>query len=219
MQDDEKWWPLSAALAWIAARKPLRFDEWDDSIAAPRAAALAIRPIKGASRDAAMALAAQDDGVAEELARLGRELFQAAAAERVAIKGRPSAESDAELVAILPGYFTRKALAAFPADETLGRDDSAETEAPRMGGGAKVHKDFPWWFDVEVDAHALRREWPQDDAFQRALAWMRAHGRAVKKQDESDVQQATGVSRAIARRAFDQVFGRPAKPGRRPKAG
>lgn len=203
---DEDWWPLSAAFTWISIRKPLRFEEWDDTVFPASPASQCLVFGKSVSRAATRSLAALDDGVTDALRRVERELLAAAASGRIKVRGRRVQGSDPVLEMVSPEEFTREATALFPATEAMGPGEQPNDVAA-----------FPRWREVQVLAAQLRSVWPQDDGLARAVRWLKQHGRGVKKQDEPAVMAAEDVSRELARRAFDEVFGRPSTRGRRPK--
>jgi hypothetical protein len=153
---DEESWPLSAALAWIACRRPLRFDQWDDAVFPPSTNATVIDAGEFISEAAAQQLNAQNDGVSEALKGAARQLFEAAADGKVTLRGigkyKAGAEDatvDLEIRDIAPAYFTRQALAAFPSQEILGPGENSHN--PRR---------FPRYSCVTVSAEMVRVKWP-----------------------------------------------------------
>jgi len=212
---DTDWWPLSAAVAWIACRKALTFSAWDEAVAPPRPVSQCIMPNANVPSYVAAKLAEMDDGVRDALDAHARALFEAASGCRVAMRGRgPWSQDDGgeerartgELVLIPPSYFTRPGVSAYSASEALG---PGEAVADFMA--------FPGWSGVEASACQMREEWPATPLLEEAVAWLKAHGNGVKKRDEPAVMaefKDRGLARATARQAFDLAFGRPGIQGR-----
>lgn len=159
-------WSLSAALAWIGSRRPLAFDQWDDAAFPPSTNATVIEAGEFISEAAAQQLNAQNDGVSEALEGAIRQLFEAAADNKVTllglgpyVAGDEDATADLEISDIAPGYFTRQALAAFPSQEILGPGENAHD--PRG---------FPRYRCVAVSAEMVRANWPR--AQEHLVDWM-----------------------------------------------
>jgi hypothetical protein len=162
----EESWPLSAALAWIACRRPLAFDQWDDAVFPPSTNATLIEAGELISEAAAQQLNTQNDGVSEALEGAIRQLFEAAVDGNVTLRGLgpymagdEDATADSEIKDIAPGYFTIPALAAFPSQEILGPGESVRD--PRG---------FPRYRCVTVSAEMVRANWPR--AQEHLVAWL-----------------------------------------------
>ena len=162
----EESWPLSAALAWIACRRPLAFDQWDDAAFPPSTNATLIEAGEFISEAAAQQLNAQNDDVSEALEGAIRQLFEAAADNKVTllglgpyVAGDEGATADLEIRDIAPAYFTRQALAAFPSQEILG-----------PGENAYDPRGFPRYRCVTVSAEMVRANWPR--AQEHLVAWL-----------------------------------------------
>lgn len=175
--DNPEWWHLSAAIAWIAVRQPLPWQDWPEHIAPPR-----FGPSGYLSDDVRLSevikrkLAEQDDGVDGALAEFATALKLAAAKGRVSLRGRgpwtldpdrdagtvsEAAADDARPTPIGPSEFERVALELLPGTEAIGPSDDA-----------KDLRSFPRWKGVTVEASALRREWrveSEPPAFSSAL--------------------------------------------------
>lgn len=161
--DDDEWWPLSAAIAWIAVRQPLRWQQWPEDMVPPRLGPSAylsngVRLPEAIKRT----LASQDDGIDDALADLAKALKRAAAAGRVKLRGQgpwaldpesetvgEAAASDARPTPIDPSEFEREALQFELAAEAIGPSD-----------GAALLRSFPRWKEVAVKASDMRAGWP-----------------------------------------------------------
>jgi hypothetical protein len=161
-----EWWSLSEAIAWIACRRAIAFDQWDDSVFPPSTNATVIDAGEFISEAAAQQLNAQNDGVSEALEGAIRQLFEAAAVNKVTLRGlKPyvagdeGATADSEIKDIAPGYFTIPALAAFPSQEILG-----------PGENAYDLRCFKRYRCVTVSADMVRANWPLVQ--QHLVDWM-----------------------------------------------
>jgi len=162
----EESWPLSAALAWIACRRPLPFDQWDDAVFPPSKKDTKIDASEHVSEAAAQQLNAQDDGVSAAIESATQQLFQAAADGKVTLRaqgpyvwGDEDKTADLEIKDIPPGYFTIPALAAFPVQEILG-----------PGENACDLRGFKRYRCVTVSADMVRANWPR--AQEHLVAWL-----------------------------------------------
>ena len=174
----EESWPLSAALYWIACRRPLPFDQWDDAAFLPSTNATVIEAGEFISEAAAQQLNTQNDGVSEALKGAARQLFEAAADGKVTLRGigkyKAGDEDDTAdwpISEIAPAHFTRQTLAAFPSQEILG-----------PGENARDPRGFPRYRCVTISAEMVRANWPR--AQEHLVDWMtRTVTRKMKRAD------------------------------------
>lgn len=174
----EESWPLSAALSWIACRRPLPFDQWDDAAFPPSTNATVIEAGEFISEAAAQQLKTQNDGVSEALKGAARQLFEAAADGKVTLRGigqyeagDEDATADWPISEIPAAFFTRQRLAAFPVQEILGPGENAHD--PRG---------FPRYRCVTVSAEMVRANWPR--AQEHLVDWMtKTVTRTMKRAD------------------------------------
>ncbi len=174
MHGDDDWWPLSAALCWIAMRQPLPFASWPDDLLPPQlgpSSFLAddVRLPEGVKQR----LAKQDDGIDAGLAALSAVLMAAAGSGQVAVRGRgpwalrppadsmivsKSSASEAPLRHIAPEEFTRRAIAISPSIEQLGPGEDRRWPEDNADAAIDIAT-YPRWLDVEVSAADLRARW------------------------------------------------------------
>lgn len=177
-----EWWRLSEAIAWIACRRAIAFDQWDDSVFPPSESRGLIAANEYVSEAAVELLNAQDDGVSAAIERATQQLFQAAADGRVTLRGvGPYWREDVGLVAkehnaIEKAYFRKVGLSAFPASEALGPGDAEDAPGALSG-----------YRQVTVSTKKMRATWPKSSqGLLRAIAWMKANvtkPRAMKRLD------------------------------------
>lgn len=172
--DDAEWWALSAAIAWITARRPLRREHWPENMVPPRLGPSgylsdSVRLPEAIKR----LLAAQDDGVDAAMEALGALLKNAAAAGRVRLRGKGpwapepvepcvmgrSRVKDAKATFIAAEEFTRDRIAFFVETESIGPGEDPYDAADELDYQPRDSRAFPRWEDVQVAAAGLRAVW------------------------------------------------------------
>jgi hypothetical protein len=166
-----EWWRLSKAIAWIACRRAIAFDQWDDSVFPPSESRGLIAANEYVSEAAAQQLNAQDDGVSAAIESATQQLFQAAADGRVTLRGvgpywpdavRRGKKPNAIEKAIEKTYFCEGGRSALPRCEAIWPEEA--------------EKEPSVYLQVTVSAKQMRAIWPKSSqSLLRAIAWMKAN--------------------------------------------